>query len=183
MSLGGLQRCTTCFSVLANAARAQPGITLQVPYSSSREGPAVAVLFPRARLTVHVVVGCRELDELTFFDAGPKPDWSKDKSPGFGRLDFLRPGGFHMVVIPFRPQAANPARFFLQCVANGLPGLSNAELQALRCCCCPAHSTFRQLPQALCKSHHCHVFCCLAFPSRFPNRWWVWRAHTQQVGG
>lgn len=64
-----------------------------------------------------VVVGCRELDELTFFDAGPKPDWSKDKSPGYGRLDFLRPGGFcrpaasqhslHMSFMSFRPQAAN----------------------------------------------------------------------------
>jgi hypothetical protein len=32
------------------------------------------------------------MEELTFFDAGPKPDWTKEKSPGYGRLDFLRPG-------------------------------------------------------------------------------------------
>lgn len=35
---------------------------------------------------------CREMEELTFFDSGPKPDWTKEKSPGYGRLDFLRPG-------------------------------------------------------------------------------------------
>eukprot|EP00879_Flechtneria_rotunda_P030204 GHRR01032806.1.p2 GENE.GHRR01032806.1~~GHRR01032806.1.p2 ORF type:complete len:164 (+),score=36.26 GHRR01032806.1:132-623(+) len=35
----------------------------------------------------------RELEELTFFDATLKPDWSKDRGPGHGRLDFLRPGG------------------------------------------------------------------------------------------
>eukprot|EP00775_Hariotina_reticulata_P005104 gene5104-5344_t len=35
----------------------------------------------------------RELEELTFFDSGPKPDWNKEKPPGYGRLDFLRPGG------------------------------------------------------------------------------------------
>lgn len=34
----------------------------------------------------------RELEELTFFDSGPKPEWGKEKAAGFGRLDFLRPG-------------------------------------------------------------------------------------------
>lgn len=34
----------------------------------------------------------RELEDLTFFDSGPKPEWTKEKAPGFGRLDFLRPG-------------------------------------------------------------------------------------------
>jgi hypothetical protein len=34
---------------------------------------------------------CREMEELTFFD-GPKPEWTKERSPGYGRLDFLRPG-------------------------------------------------------------------------------------------
>ncbi|WIA30482.1 hypothetical protein OEZ86_000566 [Tetradesmus obliquus] len=34
----------------------------------------------------------RELEELTFFDSGPKPEWAKEK-PAYGRLDFLRPGG------------------------------------------------------------------------------------------
>lgn len=45
-----------------------------------------------------------------------------------------------------------------------LPSLSNVGVQALRCCC-PAHPTFRQLPQAECKSHLCHVFWCLVLPA------------------
>jgi hypothetical protein len=42
-----------------------------------------------------VIVCCchRELEELTFFDSGPKPEWGKEKP--YGRLDFLRPGLQH----------------------------------------------------------------------------------------
>ncbi len=37
------------------------------------------------------------MEELTFFDSGPKPDWAtQQKNPGFGRLDFLRPGAMSM---------------------------------------------------------------------------------------
>lgn len=39
----------------------------------------------------HCGVACREMEELTFFDTGPKPEWGVEKKP-LGRPDFLRPG-------------------------------------------------------------------------------------------
>ncbi|KIY94729.1 hypothetical protein MNEG_13231, partial [Monoraphidium neglectum] len=62
-----------------------------------REGPGLDKLPDGADISV-----IREMEELTFFDAGPKPDWAvKDAKPAAfpparspaGPANFLRPGG------------------------------------------------------------------------------------------
>jgi hypothetical protein len=54
---------------------------------------AAAGTVPAGGVTPSTSLCCRDLDELTFYDAGLKPDWAKDKPPGHaGRLEFLRPG-------------------------------------------------------------------------------------------
>lgn len=72
----------------ASTARASPARCSSTADGGAADGGGLVV----PKLTTPYLGCCRELDELTFFDSGPKPDWSKEKSPGYGRLDFLRPG-------------------------------------------------------------------------------------------
>lgn len=85
-------RSLFCMIQLAIAARGTPGwhslCSTNSSSSSLQEAPSSLHKGHNRRC----LSCCRELEELTFFDSGPKPEWGKEKAAGFGRLDFLRPG-------------------------------------------------------------------------------------------
>jgi hypothetical protein len=88
----------------------------------------------------------RELDELTFFDTAPKPEWAKEKAPAFGRLDFLgRAGGW----VGACGRARVPRAACCVCTqgprfgAVGACGRSAAAQRWQHCAaaCCPHHAS------------------------------------------
>lgn len=126
---------------------------------------------------------CREMEELTFFDSGPKPDWSKERSPGYGRLDFLRPGELLLAAVKAQVLQA----VFIE---KHIPDTSACALHrpwALAVGCL-SHCPVSLLSTALqgCISLDAAAVCLLPYVLRFfcfICRWWVWCPHSQQACG